>query len=83
MTQVFCPMPWITQSTRNNGDLRICCQANVGYDQGLVRKHNPLQDMYHLVKWSRRYIPDPTLFINTSLQKNNRFIINWSFIYEL
>ena len=74
MTQVFCPMPWITQSTRNNGDLRICCQANVGYDQGLARKHSSVQDIYYLVEWSRTYIPDPEIFINASLQKNNRFI---------
>lgn len=74
MTQVFCPMPWITQSTRNNGDLRICCQANVGYDQGLARKHNVTQDYYFLVEWNRSYIPNPEIFINASLQKNNRFI---------
>jgi len=74
MTQIFCPMPWITQSTRNNGDLRICCQANVGYDQGLVRKYNEEQDAYYLVEWSRCYTPDPEVFIQASLQKNNRFI---------
>ena len=56
MTQVFCPMPWITQSTRNNGDLRICCQANVGYDQGLVRKHNSTQDYYFLIAVSYTHL---------------------------
>ena len=74
MSQTFCPMPWITQSTRNNGDLRICCQAYVGYDQGLASKDNLTQDYYFLIEWSRSYIPNPEIFINASLQKNNRFI---------
>ena len=34
----FCPIPWIFQAVRNNGDIRICCQANVTENQGLVRK---------------------------------------------
>jgi len=74
MSQTFCPMPWITQSTRNNGDLRICCQANVGYDQGLARKDSLIKNDYHLVQWSRIYIPSPETFIQSTLQKNNRFI---------
>lgn len=36
----FCPIPWIFQAVRNNGDIRICCQANVTENQGLVRKDN-------------------------------------------
>ena len=74
MSELFCPMPWITQSTRNNGDLRICCQANVGYDQGLARKDSLIENNYHLVQWTRVYIPSPDTFIQSTLQKNNRFI---------
>lgn len=36
----FCPIPWIFQAVRNNGDIRICCQANVTKNQGVVRKDN-------------------------------------------
>jgi hypothetical protein len=38
MTTTFCPIPWIFQAVRNNGDIRICCQANVTENQGVVRK---------------------------------------------
>ena len=38
MTSTFCPIPWIFQAVRNNGDIRICCQANVTENQGVVRK---------------------------------------------
>lgn len=37
MTKTFCPIPWIFQAVRNNGDIRICCQANVTENQGVVR----------------------------------------------
>ncbi len=33
----FCPIPWIFQAARNNGDIRICCQANVSPNRGIVR----------------------------------------------
>ena len=33
-----CPIPWMFQAVRNNGDVRICCQANVTSNQGVVRK---------------------------------------------
>ena len=33
----FCPIPWMFQAVRNNGDVRICCQANVTKNQGVVR----------------------------------------------
>lgn len=36
----FCPIPWIFQAVRNNGDIRICCQANVTENQGVVRKED-------------------------------------------
>jgi sulfatase maturation enzyme AslB (radical SAM superfamily) len=35
---LFCPLPWIFQAVRNNGDIRVCCQANQGPDRGLIRK---------------------------------------------
>lgn len=35
---LFCPLPWIHQAIRNNGDIRVCCQANQGADRGLARK---------------------------------------------
>jgi len=37
---MFCPLPWIHLAIRNNGDLRVCCQANQGPDKGLLRKDN-------------------------------------------
>lgn len=36
----FCPIPWIFQAVRNNGDIRVCCQANVTKNQGVVRHKN-------------------------------------------
>lgn len=40
MTDTFCPIPWIFQAIRNNGDIRVCCQANVTKNQGVVRHSN-------------------------------------------
>jgi organic radical activating enzyme len=40
MSKTFCPVPWIFQAVRNNGDIRICCQANVTDNQGVVRKQD-------------------------------------------
>ena len=37
MSKTFCPIPWNFQAVRNNGDIRICCQANVTPNQGVVR----------------------------------------------
>lgn len=37
MSKTFCPIPWIFQSIRNNGDLRVCCQANVAKNRGILR----------------------------------------------
>lgn len=37
MTKTFCPIPWIFQAVRNNGDIRLCCQANVTKNRGVVR----------------------------------------------
>lgn len=38
MTKTFCPIPWNFQAIRANGDVRICCQANVTKNQGVIRK---------------------------------------------
>ena len=38
MSNTFCPIPWIFQAVRNNGDVRVCCQANVTKNRGVVRK---------------------------------------------
>ena len=37
MSNTFCPLPWNFQAVRNNGDYRICCQANVSSDRGILR----------------------------------------------
>jgi organic radical activating enzyme len=37
MNDTFCPIPWLFQAVRNNGDIRICCQANITENQGVVR----------------------------------------------
>lgn len=36
----FCPIPWIFQAARSNGDVRVCCQANVTKNKGVVRKQD-------------------------------------------
>jgi hypothetical protein len=38
MTNTFCPIPWNFQAIRANGDIRVCCQANVTKNQGVIRK---------------------------------------------
>jgi len=40
MKDTFCPIPWNFQAVRNNGDIRICCQANVTENQGVIRHNN-------------------------------------------
>lgn len=40
MKDTFCPIPWIFQAARANGDLRVCCQANVTKNKGVIRKIN-------------------------------------------
>ena len=39
MSETFCPIPWNFQAIRANGDMRVCCQANVTKNQGVIR-HN-------------------------------------------
>jgi len=35
----FCPLPWNSVSTRNNGDMRVCCHANsYTANRGILRK---------------------------------------------
>lgn len=38
MANTFCPIPWNFQAIRANGDVRVCCQANVTKNQGVLRK---------------------------------------------
>lgn len=38
MPDTFCPIPWIFQAVRANGDIRVCCQANVTKNKGVIRK---------------------------------------------
>lgn len=40
MSKTFCPLPWVFQSVRTNGDLRICCQADQSESKGILRKEN-------------------------------------------
>jgi len=40
MTDTYCPIPWMFQAVRNNGDVRVCCQANVTKNQGVIRHAN-------------------------------------------
>lgn len=40
MSDTFCPIPWIFQAARSNGDLRVCCQANVTKNKGVIRKED-------------------------------------------
>lgn len=40
MADTFCPIPWIFQAARANGDLRVCCQANVTKNRGVIRHTN-------------------------------------------
>lgn len=40
MSDTFCPIPWNFQAIRANGDIRICCQANVTKNQGVIRKED-------------------------------------------
>ena len=40
MSKTFCPVPWNFQAIRANGDVRVCCQANITKNQGVIRKDN-------------------------------------------
>ena len=40
MTDTFCPLPWVHQAFRNNGDVRVCCQANQSPNKGIVTRED-------------------------------------------
>lgn len=62
--KAWCPLPWMGLNVRNNGDVRVCCNANVSVNQGLVSK--PDGTYYNLGKDS---IQD---FRNADLMKEIR-----------
>src|SRR4051794_22855093 len=35
--ETWCPIPWLSQSIRNTGNLRVCCHANVSANGGILR----------------------------------------------
>lgn len=39
MSKTFCPLAWTSQAIRNNGDIRICCQANITKNKGILRNN--------------------------------------------
>ena len=48
MSKTWCPLPWISQSVRNNGDIRLCCQANASKSRGILKKNNG--EIYNVAK---------------------------------
>lgn len=36
MTNTFCPLPWTSVATKNDGCFRVCCHANVSDRRGLL-----------------------------------------------
>jgi len=38
--KAWCPLPWLGLNVRNNGDIRVCCNANVSKNQGLIAKYD-------------------------------------------
>lgn len=41
MSCTFCPLPWNSINIRNNGDLRVCCNANsYTANRGIIRKED-------------------------------------------
>ena len=38
MSKTWCPLPWMSQAIRSNGDLRLCCQANTAEGRGILLK---------------------------------------------
>lgn len=52
-TTTLCPIPWIHQSLRSNGDIRVCCHAQHGPTKGILKdedgnvynaKHSDIQE---------------------------------------
>lgn len=60
----WCPLPWMSLNVRNNGDVRVCCNANTSLNQGLVAKENG--DYYNL------RTDDVQSFRNAQLMKDIR-----------
>lgn len=56
MSKTFCPLPWNSINIRNNGDLRICCNANsYTENRGIIRKkdgvpYNASKDDVHIAR---------------------------------
>ena len=48
MSKTLCPLPWISQSVRNNGDVRVCCHAKASKNQGMLKKENG--EIYNVAK---------------------------------
>jgi hypothetical protein len=40
MSDTFCPLPWVYQAFRNNGDIRVCCQANQSPNKGILTRED-------------------------------------------
>ena len=40
VSDTYCPIPWIFQGVRSNGDIRVCCQANISEGKGLILKED-------------------------------------------
>lgn len=38
MTDSWCPLPWLSQNIRNNGDMRLCDHSHHGQGNGLIRR---------------------------------------------
>ena len=38
--KAWCPLPWMSLNVRNNGDVRVCCNANTSLSQGLIAKES-------------------------------------------
>ena len=38
--KTLCPVPWMSQSLRANGDIRVCCQAQHGPTGGILKDRN-------------------------------------------
>jgi organic radical activating enzyme len=43
---IFCPLPWIGYSIRNDGNVRVCCHANQGKNNGLLFNNDGIPYTY-------------------------------------
>lgn len=37
VSKTWCPLPWMSQAIRSNGDIRLCCQANTAPGRGILQ----------------------------------------------